>query len=169
MTVRIIELSPAADLPNAEELDRLLAMVAEKYRVLACPADADQASHRRQFAAAIEFLCYVFRPGRINSAYAASVWVDLCREWMNKRIYPAEMTLRPFVAAVVASGIKHEPLDQFPFALNFAISLGSASRPSSAWRASLNGIPEPVAPRRPRPRVAETNIASPGDRERTSW
>jgi len=58
------------------------------------------------------------------------------------------MTLKPFVAACIASNIVFTPLDEFPFGVDLGISLGSASKPSSAWRDVLrNGIAPPVEPR----------------------
>ncbi len=163
-----VPLLPPADLPDEAELDKLIASVGAAYSRLRCVAD-----ERDQFRRAMRFFAFVYRPEQVNTQYAASFWIDTAREWLRRQGYSdTTIGLRAFVAAAIASGIKYEPLDEYPFGVNLGLSLGGAGRPSSAWRDVLAAgtVPSPVAPRRPRPRVVETNIAiSPGDRERTRW
>ena len=151
-----VTILPEPDLPNSEELDRLLKMVERAEPRLKCPEGSKEviAINREQFANAIHFLCFVYRVDKPNNSYAASVWVDGCREWLRSQaIHPSEMSLRPFVAAALASGIVYEPLSEYPFGVNLGISLGSATRPSTAWRDVVlrNGIPSPVEPKYRRP------------------
>ncbi|MGO8974345.1 MAG: hypothetical protein ACLPTZ_02560 [Beijerinckiaceae bacterium] len=129
--------------------------VAAAYPRLRCQDD-----ERDQFRRALRFFAFVFRPDKVNTQYAASFWIDTAREWLRRQGYSdTTMQLKALVGAAVASGILFEPLDQFPFAINLGLSLGSASKPSNAWRDTLrNGIPEPVEPRRPRPCGVEQNI-----------
>jgi hypothetical protein len=137
-----VSLLPAADLPDADQLARLLKMVEQKYPQLKCPEDSD----KKQFAHAIRYLAFVYRLDRPNTLYATSFWVDGCGEWLRSQGIHSEMGLRPFTAAVVASGIVFGPsFDDWPYGINIGINLGSASRPSAAWRDVLkNGVPSPV-------------------------
>jgi|HubBroStandDraft_2_1064218.scaffolds.fasta_scaffold43103_5 hypothetical protein len=151
-----VSLLPPADLPNEEELDQLLAKVEARFPALRCPKGADVAAHKRQFAFAIRYLAFAYRLDRPNTTYAATFWIDNCREFLRSQgFHPTEMGLRPFVAAAVASGICFESLDEFPFGISLGINLGSAGQPSNAWRGVLrSGVAQPVerrnrAPARP--------------------
>ena len=58
------------------------------------------------------------------------------------------MTLPPFVAAIVASGISYAPLTRYPHDLSFGLARGDANQPSAAWQDVLrDGIPKPTEPR----------------------
>jgi hypothetical protein len=148
-----ISILPSADVPNDAELDRLLAMVAKAHP---CLREAD----RDQFAYALHFLAHVYRVSEPNTEYAASYWTDMCKDWLGTQGYPIQqMGLRPFVAAAVASGIVYGPLDEWPYGINLGISLGSAGRPSTAWRDALKcGVPQPVQLRNRAPIRAPQNI-----------
>lgn len=136
-----VSILPSADLPNDEELDRLLRMVEAAYPKL-------RPINKEQFARAIHFLVYVYRVEKPNTLYATTFWIDGAREWFRSQGISSEMTLKPFVAAALASNIVFAPLDEFPFGVDLGINLGSASKPSSAWRDVLrNGIRPPVEPR----------------------
>jgi hypothetical protein len=141
-----VTLLPKVDLPNEVEIDRLLAKIEAKYPCLKGPADA---SYKKQFAESIHYLAFVFRPDKADTLHHVNVWIDNAREFLRGQGYnPSPIGLKPFVAAAVASGIVYETLDEFPFSINLGIGLGSASRPSNAWRDVLrNGIPAPVEPR----------------------
>ena len=154
-----ISLLPSADLPNEAELDRLLAMVEQKYPQLKCPAD-EVAATKAQFAHAMHFLTYVYRKDEPNTEMSASYWTDMAKDWLATQGYHVRaIALRPFVAAAVASGIVYGPLDDWPYGINLGISLGSASRPSSAWRDVLKrGVPQPVELRSRAPARPPTNI-----------
>jgi hypothetical protein len=162
-----VSLLPAADLPNVDELDRLIRMVATKYPCLKCPA-GDEPAYREQMARAMSYLVHVYRKDTPDTEHAVSFWIDNCRDFLAAQgINARAMTIQAFVTAAVASGIVHEPLDQFPYGINLGISLGSASRPSDAWRSILkNGVPQPVAPKYGRqPKVQQLNMI----RETVRW
>ena len=75
-----ISILPAADLPNDQELNRLLEMVERAHPLLKCP-EGVAANNKQQFAHALHFLVYVYRIDRPNTQYAMSYWMDMCRDW----------------------------------------------------------------------------------------
>jgi hypothetical protein len=152
-----VALLPKLDLPSTEERDALLAAVLGKYPFLKGPADFE-ASYKTQFTNALKYFCVVYRLDRPETQYSISSWTDQAKAWLQSNGYnQTEMTLRPFIAAAIASGIKYN-IDEFPHGVEIGISLGSAP-PSSAWRNTLrDGVPKADALRNRVPVRAQTNI-----------
>ena len=157
----VVELPPA-DLPSAEEADRLLAMVTGAYPKLRCPDDG-LPTFKAQFRNALSWLAFVYRTDKLATQYAPTFWCDAYREWATRQGFAdTSMGLRPFAAACIASGIAYTSPSDYPY-MSFGLSLGGAGRPSAAWRSVLeNGLAPPTEPKRPRPRGIEQRIdASP--------
>jgi hypothetical protein len=141
------------DLPNDAELSELLTLVEARYPKLGRPdGDARAAdAYVAQFSRAIHFLCYARRADKLNTKYHATYWVDQCREFCRQQglANALTMTLSPFTAAVVASGVLYSDLSRFLFDLAFGLSLGEVARGSDAWRDVIwkGQIPDPITPR----------------------
>ena len=80
------------------------------------------------------------------------------------------MTLPAFTVAAIASCVAYSPISDFPY-ISFGLSLGSAGRPSAAWRNVLaSGVRPHTEPKNRAPsHVVETNVLSPGAREQVRW
>jgi hypothetical protein len=129
--VSITPTRPApADLPSDEELEQLLQLVESKYPILSCQTQ----SEKDAFFNALHFLCFVFRLDKPSTEYGVSVWFDEFRSWALSRGYDGvRMSLKPFTAAAVASGVAYSPISEYPY-VSFGLSLGGAGVPSNAWR-----------------------------------
>lgn len=151
-----ISLLPEPDLPNSEELDRLLSMVWSKYPVLKSP----EANYKAQVSDALRYLAVVYRPDKPDTLHDVRVWIGNATEFLKGQGFnPPSIGLKAFVAACLAARVSHEPLDEFPFAVNLGLSLGSASKPSAAWRDVLrDGLRPPTEPRNRAPVPRATNI-----------
>ncbi|MGD0334055.1 MAG: hypothetical protein ABSA90_12510 [Xanthobacteraceae bacterium] len=149
-----VAMPPPADLPSSEDLDELFALVKGSYPKL----EGD----RFQFGRAMIYLCYARRATEPNEKYAATYWLDACREWLGKQAYPRDVSLRSFTAAVIASAIPVAPLTRFPYDLAFGLTVGDARQPSAAWRDVLRAgaVPKPMALKRPAipPRTQQLNL-----------
>ncbi len=132
-----------ADMPNAGELVRLHGMIVHAYPNLACPQD--------QFERSLLALCYARRQQELNAGFYPTHWLDTSREWLRKQGYSTDISLRSFVAAAIASGVKYSPLDRFPFDVELGLARGDVSNPSNAWRAVLEAghVPAPTSLNRP--------------------
>jgi hypothetical protein len=157
-----------ADFPNQDEIDQLLRLVEAAYPNLKYPHVTEVliAEHRDQFCRAIMYLCYASRSREPQIKYGATFWIDNCSQWLRDQAYETTMTLRPFCAAIVASGVAFSPLTRYPFDMAFALALGTVSQPSSAWRDVLrDGVPEPVEPKVPfitlQPHTARLQVLEP--------
>jgi hypothetical protein len=147
---------PAADLPSPAQCAALIERVIAKYPALA-HRDIPKELYAAQFERAMRWAAFAGRSDKANSKYAVSFWVDECRAWLAKAGFPPEMLFAPFIAPLIVSGILFESFDQ-PSAVNLGLTLGGTGRPSTAWRASLEAIPNPVEPYRPRPRHLPTQL-----------
>lgn len=151
---RIIREVIPVDLPNDAELNELLTVVEAVYPKLMCPRGGEDAldSNLQQFRRALTYLCYARRSEDLATGHAAVFWVDQCREWCRRFGFrdALEMSLRPFVAAIIAADVPFAPLTRFPYDLAFGLSLGDVRRPNDAWRGVLltGQVPEPTKPRR---------------------
>jgi hypothetical protein len=132
---------PSVDLPTPSELDRIVAKILSAYPVLNSPEVS-----KAEVANAIHFLTFVFRTEKVNTDRSTGYWTDCATEWLRAQgLHPASMGLRSFIVAVIASGISFTlDKDNFPFGISFGINLGSASKPSNAWRRTLESVPRPV-------------------------
>lgn len=160
----VVELPPV-ELPTDEQLDALIKMVVSQYPRLE-PVD------RAQVVDAMAYLAFAYRPDKLSTQYATHFWLDAYKEFAtNQGFDSTAMTLKAFTVAAIASGVAYSPISEFPY-ISFGLSLGSAGRPSTAWRDVLaNGIrpPAELKNRAPQPRVIETDILSAGARERIRW
>ncbi len=129
-----ISVPTTADMPSPEEETELMRLVANTYPVLSCSHGAEMT----QFWNALHFLAWTYRTDKLATQYSASFWfVDTFREWAKNRGYEKPpMSLRPFTAAAVASGVAYSPIDNYPY-INFGLSLGSVGVASTAWKTTL--------------------------------
>jgi len=119
-------------------------MVAAAYPILQ-PGNREE----NQFALAMRWAAYARRQPEPNELYFWSYWLDGCKAWLGRQGYSGGVTLRPFTAALVASGVSYAPLLRYPHDLAFGLALGEISEPSAAWRDVLrDGVPKPTESRR---------------------
>ncbi len=111
----------SADMPTEEQATELLRIVTEAHPVLKA---ADPIEALDQFSRAIRFLAYTYRKSEPNTGVMPSYWIDASRDFLSNQGFNGTLTLKPFVAAVIASNICYTALTRFPFDLAFGISLG---------------------------------------------
>jgi hypothetical protein len=129
---------PRADTPDADELAALHRMILQAHPVtLTCPIN--------QFERSLLALCYARRQSELNNQFFPTKWLDDSREWLRAQGYSTDVSLRSFVAAAIASGVRYSPLDRFPFDIELGLARGDGG-PSSAWRAVLESgkLPAPT-------------------------
>jgi hypothetical protein len=135
-------LPQSVDLPNENEVDRLIALVEEAHPKLK-PAE-NETSHRQHFANAIYFLSFAYRAENF-SQYQATVHLDECTTWLQKFDIAGGTSMKAFVAGAIAQRFNHSKTDDFPFGIELAIGLGSSARPFAGWRVTLrNGRVPPT-------------------------
>lgn len=146
---------PGIDLPSDNEIDRLIALVLDKYSQLRI--SDPHIDYRGQFANALHYFSYVGRSEKADSKHAVSFWIDECGAWLDRQGWVHDRLLpAPFIAALICSRIPFEQFSQ-PSAVNVGLHLGASGRPSDAWRETLmSGLPEPMEPRRPQPVFVQT-------------
>ena len=130
---------PHADMPDGDELATLHAMIQRAHPVtLTCSL--------AQFERSLLALCYARRQPELNASFYPTHWLDTSREWLRKQGYGTDISLRSFVAAAIASGVKYSPLTRYPFDLEFSLARGDVSKPSNAWRQVLESgrLPAPT-------------------------
>ncbi len=150
------------DLPTEEQAAELIRMVETAHPILR----NDLPDTLDQFARAMRYLAHVYRKPEPNTGVMPSYWLDSAREWLSNQGFNGTVTLKPFVAAVIASNIPYTAPSRYPWDLSFGISLGSVSRPSNAWREVLaNGVPRPTMPRNALPtrQLHQLLIVRPGE------
>jgi hypothetical protein len=139
-----IAIPPPFDLPNDAELETLAKLVGNAYPVLRCEGKDEL----DQFHNAIAYLCWAYRTDTLATEYSAAVWFgDAFKEWAANRGYSdVKMSLKPFTAAAVVSGVKFSPIDShYPY-ISFGLALGSIGVASTAWRDTLRtrSLPKPT-------------------------
>ena len=151
---RVGLLPQSVDLPNAAELEKLLALVEEAHPALR-PAP-NETNHKQHFANAGYFLSFAYRRDEF-SEYSLGVHADECATWLQRFEINGGTSARAFVAAAVASRFKYSSPHEFPFQINLGIGLGASARPVSAWRVTLREgrVPAPSEPKRPAPPVVQ--------------
>lgn len=137
-----VTILPQVDLPTPSELETIISRIFAAYPILNSP-EVD----KREVYNAIHFLKFVFRTEKVNTERSHGYWTDTAREFLRAQgLHPANMGLRSFCVAAIASGISFT-LDEknFPWSgLSFGLSLGSACRPSNKWRETLDQVSRPV-------------------------
>lgn len=134
-----VTVPPSAELPNEEELDKLIAMVEAAHPRLKCPDGSKEfiAANKTEVFNAIHFLCFAFRTEKLATQRSPAFWFDALREWAANRGYAnVKVNLRPFTVAAIASRVAYSPIDNYPY-LSFGLSLGGVGQPSTAWRDTL--------------------------------
>jgi hypothetical protein len=154
--------------PTEDELMQLLALVEPANPVLLFPRSSGPVFdfHFACFHRALSYLRHARRSETLATGYAASFWLDECRGWCRRYGLrdALEMSLRPFVAAIVASDVPFAPLTRFPHDLAFGLSPGYTARPNDAWRTVLavgsvaGKMPTPIELPRVAGRVQELNV-----------
>jgi hypothetical protein len=141
--------------PSDQEIDRLLAIVQERYKALvpkydnrpsASSLEDQEKNYKQQFAAALRYLFQARRAddGKLATGYAASYWTDAASQYTRMSI-----GLLAFCSAAVACGdVSYAKFDSYPYNLAFGLTLGSRSEHvdlSAGWRKVLAGqIIEPT-------------------------
>ena len=141
----------AVDFPTERQQDELLRLVTDAYPMLRVPPGQEMA-HRREFSQSLFYCCHARRVQELATGIGFQYWLADCYDFLQQRDealgqrgYTGRVTLLPFVAAIVASGIAFAPLTRLPFDLAFGLSVGGANFPSDAWKATLtNGAPKPT-------------------------
>ena len=135
-------LAPApSDLPDDAQIDRLLELVRSNTRRSRPDQMKSRDEHRKHFRNAIHFLIFARRSDKLNTQYAHTVFLDECNVWL--RGYGLGRTsLKLFLAACVASGVKTSSFARYPFDIELALELGPANHASFGWRDVLrDGLP----------------------------
>jgi hypothetical protein len=140
------------DLPDDDQTDQLIALVAKRWPVLAPPAGAvARAGYEEEFHGALYFLAHARRRAEPDTGAYTSYWISGCERFLSERGWPSTITGKSFCAAAIASRVAHAPLTRFPFDLAWGLSLGTG-RPSAEWRQTLltGKLLEPVKVEQPR-------------------
>jgi hypothetical protein len=102
-------------------------------------AGGQEADYKNQFVAAFRWLQQARRSdnGKLATNYAVSFWTDAAEQFAHIRI-----SALAFVSAVVAVGDVSYSLDQinWPFGLNFGLSLGSRSERADLGAGAMRPI-----------------------------
>lgn len=124
---------PLPDLPNINEADRLREIVARAY-----PALKFDDNERPAFLRAMHYFAFCYRKEKPNNDYALTYWIDTMKRFMADQGFylNSAIALRPFVTAALAQGVAYGVLDEFPYAVNLGLSLGTRD-PGAEWRDTL--------------------------------
>jgi hypothetical protein len=139
--------------PGQEEVDRLAAIVASKYPVLALKGERD----RLGFALALIYLQTARRVPDPVTRYATAFWVAEAERTLGAA---GGISVKAFAAAAVASRVAYADLARFPYDCAWGLSQGTGAR-SLAWRETLTtrDIPPPTkvhpAPERRGPQAVD--------------
>lgn len=146
---------PPVDLPDDDAIEQLALLVEAAQPRLGT-------IERAQFGLALIYLAYARRVTEPNEEYAATFWLDDCRQWLKRQAYTRDVYLKAFTAAVVASGVSYLPLDNYPYDLAFALQVGGAPNASSAWADVLRSrrVPAPIEVKKRRPGTRDISLRS---------
>ncbi len=95
----------------------------------------------RHFLAGLMFLSYVKRSDRLDMERSPWWWLESCRSWLRQHApeMSSLITPPPFLAACVASGVKHGPLNRrLAFVELGLIAHSFLPAPICTWREVLN-------------------------------
>jgi hypothetical protein len=139
-------------LPSEEQCRKLLKIVTARYEVLEMPAsinrrwaDNDERTFVDGFCGAVAwFDMAASRTEKLDKKFDVRTWLDECVQWCRRHNLTQPSSLREFMAAAVACGVKYSSLDRFPYDLQISVGYyGKVVR--GEWRKVLqNGPAEPV-------------------------
>lgn len=161
MTVVTRSVARPADLPNADQLAQLLALVEGTYPQL--KPNADEPHHRAHVFNALRFLANVRRSEKLSPRFGLYYFQDWCGQFLRDNAILTGVSPRALMAAIVASGdIKFSALTRFPFDISLGLYPSEASVPSNAWR-SFRLLAPVVESDRPRPEFRVGRVQRPDD------
>ena len=159
-------------LPTPAERELLLRIVGQEYPELSprhmiagdtARLDPGAANFDHHFTAGLMFLSYVKRSNAVDRERSPWWWLESCRAWLREN-HPGASSLvgsQPFLAAVVASGVRHAALhDRMAFCELGLIAHSFLPAPISTWRSVLESRQLPAEIELPgRPVAVRSRIA----------
>jgi hypothetical protein len=133
MTIVTRSVARPADLPDPQQLDRLLDLVEAAYPQLR--PNADEPHHRQHVFNAFRFLVNVRRSEKLSPRYGLYYFLDWCGQFLRDNGVLTGVSHRGLTAAIAAScDIRFSSLQRYPFDIEIGLYPSEASVPSNAWR-----------------------------------
>jgi hypothetical protein len=137
-------LPPDADLPNDDEVTKLLHIVGTHHHRLIPREMEEVAPHRERFKQALFYLQFCRKSDK-PSPYSLASFCDACNEWLRRYDQIGDVGTRPFLAACAASDIRISSTANFPYDIDVGLVSGVMDRAYAGWRAVLaRNAPAPL-------------------------
>jgi hypothetical protein len=133
LAVHSILTLPEPDLPDDDELTKLMAIVEKAWPQL---VGAEPTEVRN----GLIWASHAFKRPGLNSEFYPTTLMDGARSWLKGQGYHSSLSLRAFLSSVIASGdIPYSDLSRFPWDIELGVTpVSERAQPSSKWHTVLS-------------------------------